>query len=84
MLTDLFPMRFHSFFLLLLSLVLAGPLVAADRPNILWITSEDNATQWIGCYGNPQASPPRIDSLAAGGMRDRRSASSNFYEAVCP
>ena len=24
------------------------------RPNVLWITSEDNNIDWIGCYGNKQ------------------------------
>lgn len=38
-----------------------------DRPNILWITSEDNAAHWMGCYGNTDAQTPRIDSLAANG-----------------
>jgi arylsulfatase A-like enzyme len=41
---------------------------AADRPNILWITSEDNAAHWLGCYGNAEASTPRLDALAAGGL----------------
>lgn len=40
-----------------------------DRPNILWITSEDNSHHWIGCYGNDQASTPNIDRLASEGVR---------------
>lgn len=55
-----------KFFLLLLTLFL--PLHAADRPNILWIVSEDNSSHWIGCYGNPQAQTPRIDALAKQGV----------------
>ena len=42
-------------------------VAAAERPNILWITSEDNAAHWLGCYGNDQASTPRLDKLAAEG-----------------
>lgn len=42
---------------------------AADRPNILWVTSEDNSHHWIGCYGNKDASTPNIDKLAAHGIR---------------
>lgn len=42
---------------------------AADKPNILWITSEDNSVRWIGCYGNPHAYTPNIDKLAAEGFR---------------
>lgn len=40
-----------------------------DRPNILWVTSEDNSYHWIGCYGNEEASTPNIDQLAAKGIR---------------
>ena len=37
---------------------------ASERPNILWIVSEDNAAQWLGCYGNKEAQTPRLDALA--------------------
>jgi N-sulfoglucosamine sulfohydrolase len=50
-----------------LFLVLAPALLA--KPNILWITSEDNASHWLGCYGNKDARTPRLDALAAEGMR---------------
>ncbi len=40
-----------------------------DRPNILWITSEDNASHWLGCYGNGEARTPRLDALASQGLR---------------
>lgn len=39
------------------------------RPNILWITSEDNSVNWVGCYGNPYAETPIIDQLAADGFQ---------------
>jgi len=41
--------------------------VAADRPNILWITSEDNGPH-VGCYGDEYADTPHIDSIAKRGM----------------
>ena len=41
----------------------------AGRPNILWLTSEDNSAEWIGCYGNPLANTPHINSLADEGFR---------------
>jgi N-sulfoglucosamine sulfohydrolase len=54
---------------ILASLVcLIAPLFAADRPNILWIVSEDNASNWLGCYGDKEAQTPRLDALAAGGV----------------
>lgn len=49
------------------TLSLLTSLFAQDSPNILWITSEDNAAHWMGCYGNTDARTPRIDKLAAGG-----------------
>ncbi|MGY8770397.1 MAG: sulfatase-like hydrolase/transferase [Pirellulales bacterium] len=42
---------------------------AADRPNILWITSEDNGISWVGCYGGRNARTPNIDQLASEGFR---------------
>ncbi len=44
---------------------------AADRPNILWLTSEDNGPQY-GCYGDSYATTPNIDALAAKGIRFKR------------
>jgi len=38
--------------------------ITADRPNILWIVSEDNNTALIGCYGNSYATTPNIDGFA--------------------
>jgi arylsulfatase A-like enzyme len=42
---------------------------AADRPNILWITSEDNGISWVSCYGSKNAKTPNIDRLAKEGFR---------------
>lgn len=42
---------------------------AADRPNVLWLTSEDNNVNWVGCYGNPHAETPNIDALAKEGFQ---------------
>ena len=40
-----------------------------ERPNILWLTCEDNNVNWVGCYGNPEAETPNIDALAAEGFQ---------------
>ncbi len=46
-----------------------GKLLAeTERPNILWITSEDNG-QELGCYGDQYADTPNIDRLAARSLR---------------
>jgi len=39
-----------------------------DRPNILWIVSEDNGP-FLGCYGDKFANTPNLDGLAAEGIR---------------
>jgi len=41
-----------------------------DRPNILWITSEDNSPL-LGCYGDDQAYTPNLDRMATQGVRYR-------------
>jgi arylsulfatase A-like enzyme len=48
----------------------ATALQTAARPNILWITSEDNGPE-IGAYGDTYATTPNIDRLAARGFRYR-------------
>ncbi|MDP4625217.1 MAG: sulfatase-like hydrolase/transferase [Akkermansiaceae bacterium] len=53
---------------LLLALFIISPLLAGEKPNILWIVSEDNSSYWIGCYGNEQAKTPNIDALAKDGI----------------
>ena len=57
---------------IVLALVLGSvtTLSAADsenvRPNVLWITSEDNGPH-LGCYGDEYADTPHIDKLASRG-----------------
>ncbi len=50
-------------------LLAATVAVADERPNILWLTCEDNNVNWVGCYGNPYAETPNIDALAAEGFQ---------------
>ena len=43
------PIKFtFIFFLILSAFGLHGKMV---KPNILWMTSEDNSIDWISCYG---------------------------------
>ncbi len=48
---------------------LTGFAGAEERPNILWLTSEDNNVTYLGCYGNEYAVTPNIDQLAKDGFR---------------
>lgn len=43
--------------------------VLSKRPNILFIMSDDHASQAIGCYGSRINRTPNIDRLAKTGMR---------------
>lgn len=53
-------------------LVAAAPAFAQPaRPNILWLTSEDNGPQ-IGAYGDRFATTPHLDALARRGVRYTR------------
>ncbi|MGM0489741.1 MAG: sulfatase-like hydrolase/transferase, partial [Planctomycetota bacterium] len=42
---------------------MAFPALAAERPNVLWITAEDMSPT-LGCWGDSYASTPNIDALA--------------------
>lgn len=63
----------HRMIPVLAMLVLSSAAFAADRPNILWLTSEDNSP-YLGCYGDPLAQTPNLDKLAEQGIRYR-----NFF-----
>lgn len=55
----------------LLGVIIALTTVACwgvERPNILWLTSEDHGVE-MGCYGDSLARTPNVDQLAARGMR---------------
>lgn len=40
---------------------------STEKPNILWIVSEDNSP-WIGAYGDSLADTPNLDKLAKNGI----------------
>jgi uncharacterized sulfatase len=47
---------------------ITGLADAASRPNILWLSCEDISPH-LGCYGDPHAITPKLDRLAAEGVR---------------
>ncbi len=62
----------------LLALVLfAVPAVAAERPNILFIMTDDHAAHAIGAYGSRVNETPRLDGLAREGMLFRNAFVTN-------
>jgi arylsulfatase A-like enzyme len=62
-------------FVLFCSILAIGSLFTScvtgnpEKPNILWLTSEDNNIDWVGCYGNPFAETPNLDALSEQGFR---------------
>ncbi len=55
--------------LLLLAFALSATAFAAERPNILFIFSDDHAQHAISAYGSKVNKTPNIDRLAEGGTR---------------
>lgn len=47
----------------------AGRLPAAERPNIVLIMADDLGYGELGCYGSSRMRTPRLDQLAATGLR---------------
>ena len=54
---------------LLASRLSPAKAAAPARPNIFWITSEDNGISWVSCYGGTNCKTPAIDRLAREGFR---------------
>jgi arylsulfatase A-like enzyme len=59
-----------SFFItsILLLVFLTLAVSAEDRPNIIFLMSDDQATYSMGCYGTPDVKTPNLDRLAEAGM----------------
>jgi arylsulfatase A-like enzyme len=53
-------------------LLSAVALVAVDKPNVLFILSDDHSYPYLSCYGDANVRTPAIDKLAAEGMKFRR------------
>lgn len=52
--------------------VLAVSLAAADRPNVLFILSDDHSYPYLSCYGDTNVRTPNLDRLASEGAKFRR------------
>jgi arylsulfatase A-like enzyme len=49
--------------------LLASPVAAADKPNIVFILADDLGWGDLGCYGQTKIQTPNLDRLAKEGMR---------------
>lgn len=65
--------QFRSFLFCLLPVLLhvslTGRAISAIRPNVIVFIADDVSWNDYGCYGNSAARTPRIDALAADGIR---------------
>ena len=48
-----------------------------NKPNFLYIMTDQLRADWLGCYGHPVVKTPNIDALAAQGARFEK-----FYVAI--
>jgi len=60
--------RFPVFLLIALAASLALMCSAADRPNIVWILSEDNSKHYLKLFNEMGAPAPNIEKLASKGL----------------
>jgi arylsulfatase A-like enzyme len=62
---------------LVVTLLVPAPAIVADRPNIVFIMSDDHAAHAISAYGSRVNQTPNIDRLAREGMRFRNAFATN-------
>ena len=61
-------MRSAICILLYVAFMLCQPVEAADRPNFVWLLSEDNSTHYLKLFDEHGAETPRIGALAKHGL----------------
>lgn len=59
----------RNFLYAALAVLVAFPVFAAPKKNVVLYVADDLGREFVGCYGNPQAQTPGIDALAAEGVR---------------
>lgn len=59
-------MKYLTLFLLLVSIGCTKSI--EQKPNIIYLMSDDQNFGSLGCYGNPEVSTPNIDKLAQNGI----------------
>jgi arylsulfatase A-like enzyme len=57
-----------AFFLFFLLISVTTGIKAEERPNIVWITSEDNSARWLRLYEENGVATPNIEQLASAGV----------------
>lgn len=58
-----------QYFLLTICFILQlSTAIAQDKPNIIFLFSDDQNTASVGCYGNPEVQTPHMDQLGRNGV----------------
>ncbi|MCM8542410.1 MAG: sulfatase-like hydrolase/transferase, partial [Lentisphaeraceae bacterium] len=57
-----------SFIILLTALISLIASAYAEKPNIIYLMSDDQSPYTMGCYGNTDVKTPNLDRLASEGM----------------
>ena len=63
-------MKAHPWLFLLLASFVG--LTAADKPNVLFLLSDDHSYPYLSCYGDANVRTPVLDKLAGEGIKFRR------------
>jgi arylsulfatase A len=63
------PQRFRTLLVVYVVLATALLAVAADRPNVILIMADDMGYECLSTYGSQSYETPRLDQLAAAGIR---------------
>ncbi|MEM6259639.1 MAG: sulfatase [Planctomycetota bacterium] len=58
----------RSYILSILFVVCFFPAVSAERPNVIFIMTDDHGTGAMSCYGSKINQTPNLDRIAQGGM----------------
>lgn len=53
-------------------MLFAGQVLAAEKPNIVLLLSDDHSYPFLSCYGDSNVKTPHLDRLAAEGMKFHR------------
>ena len=61
--------HYRALLILCISMVFLGPVVAAERFNIVSIVTDDQGRWGVGAYGNREVRTPNMDRLAREGAR---------------
>lgn len=74
----------RRWFTLLCVILTATPAVAADRPNVVFLCSDDQRADTIRALGNPHIDTPTLDKLVAAGTTFTRAyCMGSMQGAVC-